>query len=85
MKNKLILLLIAIIFLGCGVIEAQNNKSVQPEVSKKKVNTPFTNPIMWADMPDLSIIRTGSDYYLISTTMHLMPGAPVMHSKDLVH
>ena len=85
MKNKLIPFLITIIFLGCGVIEAQNNKSVKEETSKKQVGTSFTNPILWADMPDLSIIRHGSDFYLISTTMHLMPGAPVMHSKDLVH
>jgi len=47
--------------------------------------TPYTNPIMWADVPDLSVTRSGSNFYLISTTMHLMPGAPVMKSKDLVH
>jgi beta-xylosidase len=47
--------------------------------------TTFENPIMWADVPDLSVTRSGSDFYLISTTMHLMPGAPVMHSRDLVH
>lgn len=47
--------------------------------------TTCTNPVMWADVPDMSIVRTGSDFYLISTTMHLMPGAPVMKSKDLVH
>jgi beta-xylosidase len=47
--------------------------------------TKFTNPVMWADVPDMSITRTGKDFYLISTTMHLMPGAPVMKSQDLVH
>lgn len=36
-------------------------------------------------MPDMSVTRNGGDYYLISTTMHLMPGAPVMKSRDLVH
>lgn len=36
-------------------------------------------------MPDMSIARNDDDFYLISTTMHLMPGAPVMKSKDLVH
>lgn len=48
-------------------------------------STPVTNPVMWADVPDMSITRNGDDFFLISTTMHLMPGAPVMHSKDLVH
>jgi beta-xylosidase len=51
----------------------------------QKQETSYTNPVMWADVPDMSIVRTGSDFYLISTTMHLMPGAPVMKSKDLVH
>lgn len=48
-------------------------------------STPYTNPVMWADVPDMSITRSGKDYYLISTTMHLMPGAPVMKTRDLVH
>ena len=47
--------------------------------------TRYKNPVIWADVPDLSVTRNGSDYYLISTTMHLMPGAPVMKSRDLVH
>lgn len=47
--------------------------------------TKFTNPVMWADVPDMSATRAGDDFYLISTTMHLMPGAPVMKSKDLVN
>ena len=45
----------------------------------------FDNPMMWADVPDPDVIRVGDDYWLVSTTMHLMPGAPVMHSKDLVN
>jgi len=51
----------------------------------QKATTTCTNPMMWADVPDMSITRNGNDYYLISTTMHLMPGAPVMKSQDLVH
>lgn len=43
------------------------------------------NPLMWADVPDPDVIRVGDDYYMVSTTMHLMPGCPVMHSKDLVN
>lgn len=51
----------------------------------QKATTTCTNPMMWADVPDMSITRNGNDYYLISTTMHLMPGAPVMKSQDLVN
>ena len=45
----------------------------------------FSNPVIWADCPDPDVIRVGEDYYFVSTTMHLMPGAPIMHSKDLVN
>ena len=41
------------------------------------------NPMLWADVPDPDIIRVGDTYYLVSTTMHLMPGAPIMRSRDL--
>ncbi|WP_211481691.1 glycoside hydrolase family 43 protein [Arachidicoccus rhizosphaerae] len=48
-------------------------------------STSYENPLIWADFPDLSIVRHGKDYFLTSTTMHLMPGAPIMKSRDLVH
>ena len=45
----------------------------------------FKNPVVWADVPDPDVIRVGDYFYMVSTTMHLMPGAPVMRSKDLVN
>lgn len=45
----------------------------------------FTNPMLWSDVPDPDVIRVDDNFYLVSTTMHLMPGAPVMRSKDLVN
>ena len=45
----------------------------------------FDNPVIWADVPDPDVIRVGEDYYMVSTTMHLMPGCPVLHSRDLVN
>ncbi|MDP9046596.1 MAG: glycoside hydrolase 43 family protein [Bacteroidota bacterium] len=44
-----------------------------------------TNPIIYADVPDMSIVRVGGSYYMTSTTMHMSPGVPVMKSKDLVN
>ena len=41
------------------------------------------NPMLWADVPDPDVIRVGDTFYLVSTTMHLMPGGPIMKSKDL--
>jgi hypothetical protein len=43
------------------------------------------NPILWADVPDLAVIRVGDTYYMSSTTMHLSPGLPIMQSRDLVN
>ena len=43
------------------------------------------NPFLWADVPDISIVRVADTYYMSSTTMHMAPGVPVMESPDLVH
>jgi len=43
------------------------------------------NPILHADVPDLSMIRVGNVYYMSSTTMHMSPGVPIMKSTDLVN
>lgn len=49
----------------------------------KAQTTTFTNPILKGFYPDPSIVRVGSDYYLINSTFSYFPGIPVMHSKDL--
>jgi beta-xylosidase/enterochelin esterase-like enzyme len=43
------------------------------------------NPVIWADVPDMAMIRVGDTYYMSSTTMHMNPGLPIMKSKDLVN
>lgn len=43
------------------------------------------NPVIFADVPDMSMIRVGDTYYLSSTTMHLSPGVPITRSKDLTN
>lgn len=43
------------------------------------------NPIIYADVPDMSVIRLGGTYYMSSTTMHMSPGVPIMKSNDLVN
>lgn len=45
----------------------------------------FSNPVIYADVPDIDIIRVNDTYYMVSTTMHLSPGCPIMKSKDLVN
>lgn len=43
------------------------------------------NPVIYADVPDISVIRVGENYYMSSTTMHMSPGVPIMKSNDLVN
>ncbi len=43
------------------------------------------NPVIFADVPDMSMIRVGNTYYMSSTTMHMNPGVPIMKSNDLVN
>ncbi len=45
----------------------------------------FDNPMIYADVPDIDMIRVGDAYYMVSTTMHLSPGCPIMKSTDLVN
>jgi xylan 1,4-beta-xylosidase len=41
------------------------------------------NPILSGYYPDPSIVKVGSDYYLINSTFSHYPGLPISHSKDL--
>ncbi|HOO26861.1 MAG TPA: glycoside hydrolase 43 family protein [Lachnospiraceae bacterium] len=43
------------------------------------------NPIIYSDFPDPDVIRVDDTYYMISTTMHFMPGGVILRSYDLVH
>ncbi|ENH96067.1 glycoside hydrolase [Gracilibacillus halophilus YIM-C55.5] len=50
-----------------------------------QANTVLTNPILWSDVPDVDVIRVGTVYYMVSTSMHTMPGCPIMKSDNLVN
>ena len=43
------------------------------------------NPVIHADVPDMSMVRVGDSYYMSSTTMHMSPGVPIMKSTDLIN
>jgi xylan 1,4-beta-xylosidase len=48
-------------------------------------NGTFSNPLFFDEFSDPDLIRVGDDYYLTGTTMHAMPGLPILHSRDLVN
>lgn len=46
-------------------------------------STTLVNPVLAGFYPDPSVLKVGSDYYLINSTFSYFPGLPVFHSKDL--
>ncbi len=71
MKRSLLLVLLLALPLLPTPAGAQENKA--------------KNPVIFADVPDMSMIRVGKTYYMSSTTMHMNPGVPIMKSTDLVN
>jgi len=65
------ILLLIIVFIYGQKALSQNNQA--------------NNPIIHADVPDISMIRVRNTYYVSSTTMHMAPGVPIMKSADLVN
>lgn len=46
---------------------------------------PKCNPLLRMDYPDPDVIRVEDTYYMVSTTMHFMPGCEILRSYDLIH
>jgi len=44
-----------------------------------------SNPVIYSDFPDIDIIRVEDTYYMVSTTMHFMPGCSILKSYDLLN
>lgn len=45
----------------------------------------FRNPILPGFAPDPSIVRVGSDFYVVNSSFGWFPGLPIYHSRDLVN
>ncbi len=50
---------------------------------ERTMQYPDINPITGLDYPDADVIRVGDTYYMVSTTMHFMPGCEILRSYDL--
>ncbi|MGL1956882.1 MAG: glycoside hydrolase 43 family protein [Colwellia sp.] len=48
-------------------------------------NGHYHNPILNGDYSDPDVVRVGNDFYLTSSSFNLIPGLPILHSKDLVN
>lgn len=48
-------------------------------------NGRYKNPVLYADYSDPDVIRVEDDFYMVASSFNVMPGIPVLHSKDLVN
>src|SRR5689334_24914771 len=89
-KNLLAVICFVLLSLQSLTIVAQKNQKQEdflkaPTWTSDNGNGTFTNPLFFEEFSDPDMIRVGDDYYLTGTTMHTMPGLPVLHSRDLVN
>ena len=77
----------AISFLTCLVAVAFGSDAAPAKKSwaADNGNGTYSNPLFYDEFSDPDMIRVGADYYLTGTTMHAMPGLPILHSRDLVN
>lgn len=75
MRKNLILILIAGLMASCAPTKAPGDST----------GARAQNPIIFADVPDVAMVRVDDVYYMASTTMHMNPGLPIMKSSDLVN
>jgi xylan 1,4-beta-xylosidase len=72
------LILISVLLLGCHLSAAQT-------WTADNGNGTYSNPLFYDEFADPDIIRVGDDFYLVGSSMHVMPGLAVLHSRDLVN
>src|SRR5690242_8453690 len=84
MYKKLLVVTASIFMSSLFTKIVAQQKSLQKWTADNGDGT-YKNPLLWGDWPDPDIIRVDDDFYFISTSMHYVPGCPILHSKDLVN
>lgn len=74
-------IIILISFLLSTSLFAQNTSVWQPDHG----DGTYSNPILHADYSDPDVCRAGDDFYMTTSSFNMVPGLPILHSRDLVH
>ncbi|MGU3646533.1 family 43 glycosylhydrolase [Microbacterium sp. C23T] len=100
LRRRIVSLVTVGALLGAGLVAgataASGVESPLPDKSYTSTDNgdgTYTVPLLNSDVPDVSVTMVPAAendehrdiYYMISTTMHLSPGAPIMKSYDLVN
>ncbi len=80
MTKKSIGIVLSFVALVCIRVQAQ-----RATWTADNGNGTFTNPLFYEEFSDPDMIRVGEYFYLTGTTMHSMPGLPILRSRDLVN
>lgn len=73
---------------GCGIawlFLVLVSQAISQTWTADNGNGTYSNPLFYEEFSDPDMIRVGDDFYLTGTTMHTMPGLPILHSRDLVN
>lgn len=75
------LLALALSAVGSPATDIRSRAPWSPDLG----NGTYRNPVLHADYSDPDAIRVGDDYWLTASSFSLVPGLPILHSKDLVN
>ena len=78
------LLLAVVRSLGAGGVH-EWARGVEGQRKADLGNGTYLNPIFPGDHPDPSILKEGTDYYMVFSTFECYPGLVLWHSRDLVN
>ena len=76
MKKFLLILSLCALFIG---------KANSQSWTADNGNGTFTNPLFYDEFTDPDLIRGDTVFYMVASSMHAMPGLPLLRSKDLVN
>ena len=84
-KKRFVLVIISLVvcFVTVAAAGKRSGSADGALVTNQENDGYLNNPMLWADVPDPDVIFVGDYFYMVTTTMYLMPGAPIMRSKDL--
>lgn len=82
-KRKTVIVVFSVILAVMLVLLTVLISIAAVSCNEDKDGVTVPNPMVWSDAADPDVIRVGNNYYMVSTTMHLSPGCPVMKSSDL--
>jgi beta-xylosidase len=71
-------------FIAWGSVVSCSQESLTRDASSLPEGH-FKNPLYYADFPDPDIVKSGSDFYMVTSSFPYSPGLPIHHSTDLVH